>query len=355
MATHRRLQPPPPVLQGRLLLKFLSLLFMTVFMFWAIWKAGDPRTWAWLAGNRPAAAIDTAPPPAAETTGDKSDSPPEPRQDEEKKPGVIPSLPVAMELLERALDKEPFLQPDPKDETKDPEAPGVVRLRGDAKARYHLMLLAGSDTLDPKLLTAHAIRFPTNHDAHDELKQKPDEYRGKVVHIEGRLGRAAPFPVREKAEVGDKPYYQAWLTIGKPDRTVCVLFSELPAGFPPESEWDRLLLDVQVDGFFLKVVKTLDHNNKPIYSPVLVARTIQLPPPGSTFNLGVMALIIGGVFVATLLLCFVAVWFYRRGDRRLSQRMAELRERGGLPPEFLDFGPTPPEPRNERRRTENGE
>ena len=89
------------------------------------------------------------------------------------------------------------------------------------------------------------------------IYNEPDSYRGKVVHIEGKLKRINRFdPPFDAAQAGVNDLYEAWVFsehLGT--NPYCVLFTEWPADLPrsllgkPRIKGDYL---VGIDGYFFK-------------------------------------------------------------------------------------------------------
>ncbi len=361
---YQRQLMPPPILSRRIVVRVLSLTLMALFTVWAIWKARKPETWEW---------VGQAPQPRAERQAPKDDGgrtkdllpafeEPVPNQLYFEQLGGLlaitpmPTLapgsldlrflavvsyehatpierPVPREpriagrkapepelsILSKAVDRERFLRPE--DEVNR-------RARGDADARYHLIELAS--LARPEDLAADALQ----NVRYDHLINEPGRFRGQVIHIEGSLRRVDRFEMAEPPP-GVKECFQGWLVAGRPDREqiYCVLFTDLPPGFPPEKDWlQHILSGAKFDGYFLKVLRaedSRDRRGRPV--PVLVGRTVTPPPAvpaeerANWLSLGVTAVFIVAVFV-----CLVAVLLYRRGDRRMAERLNALRDRARL-------------------------
>jgi hypothetical protein len=131
-------------------------------------------------------------------------------------------------------------------------------------------------------LPAGALRDAARHQGavgFNELMGQPDKYRGRVIHLEGRLRhleRQGPAPL-VRAE-GVKAVYQGLLFDHGPGATpVAVLLSTLPTRVKPG---DRVDYPVAVDGFFFK--KLLRAGKRELgLMPLVVAGAVALQPGGA--------------------------------------------------------------------------
>ncbi|MER3417358.1 MAG: hypothetical protein C4297_14280 [Gemmataceae bacterium] len=358
----------PPLLSSSDRWRLVSLLVMTAVVIWAIWKAGDPRTWTWTemltpstekdAGAAPApdAAVATA--PQSKRSAESASDLPTLEQSYYAQATMYlsalpatafgPGWPVALvaaragaftiewlPLPEKLIsDIEPLTQhappPDPTTlagaldyepfRLEAEDDPGAITWRRDADARYHLIHLALSARSEDLARDALA------HVRYSALRVHPERYRGRVLRIEGDLRKLDYFELHRPVP-GATHLYQAWVTTGSLDQLYCLLVHELPNGMPPESQWHRLYQRVRFDGYFLKILKVRDEQ-KTYYVPVLIGKTLHTLRPAaarrdhSSIISVVLTMILGG-----LLLCLVLTWIYQRSDRRLAKRLAQLRER----------------------------
>jgi hypothetical protein len=366
--------PPPPVLNRRVILRTVSLLLMAVFVVWAIWKARKPETWEWVAQANPKEQQlpQQAPVPEEEKEVMDSNGPmpladePIPNQlyyeqlggllaispmptatpasaelrflvvlaydhampleaidDSKRKAGGRRAPEPVLSILQRSLDRQGFMVP---------EDEGDRKKEGDMQARSHLIEVAS--VARPEDLAADARRDVRYFD----LLGDPARYRGQVIHIEGTLRMVNRFEMHEPPPGVDQ-FYMGWFVAGRADldQVYCVLFHELPPGFPPEKDWlQHYIARAKFDGYFLKVLLAQDaKDRRGRLVPVLVGRTVIAPAVARTqeganwLSMGVTA-----VFIAAVFVCVVAVFLYRRGDRRMSDRLAALRKRARLPDEI---------------------
>jgi hypothetical protein len=231
--------------------------------------------------------------------------------------------------LDGAIDREVFLDEDEFSPATDPK-------RRDADARYHLLSLAKEATLAQLAADAKSnIRFTA-------LLDKPREYRGEVVHVKGDLMWVQTFEL-QRPTPGMEHVYQGLIVVPGTGQSYGILFTDLPQHLPPERLWKRLYLrDATFDGYFLKVLKVAlpaDKNNpaRTGIVPVLVGKSPVLPEPPPRFDLVGTLTTLGLILAAVLILGTLALWLYRRSERRYQLKMAEVRARAQARP------PSPPE------------
>jgi hypothetical protein len=191
----------------------------------------------------------------------------------------------------------------------------------------------------------------------------PDQYRGKVVHVEGRLARLrrweAPEYVKQR---GVANLYEAWIfDVTQGTNPWCVIFTDLPPGL---EVGEKMNIPVTADGYFFKKYRyTAAKDDR--YTPLVIARTLHLEnsPSASTgaFSaqfLVLLGLMIGGAVVLIGALVFGLSWWFRRADHRHRSLLASARaeafpdrpavEAGVNPfadfPEITADGPKDPHP-----------
>jgi hypothetical protein len=157
------------------------------------------------------------------------------------------------------------------------------------------------------------------------LMRNPAKYRGKVVSVRGRLRRLRRLDVPRFMEArGIKTLYEGWVFVN-PRWGFCTAFTELPPDLKVGEDVDY---PVAFDGYFFKKYR-YDPVQGDRFAPLLVGRTIHRqgkPPPSrlaSSFSTG---FVVGltGLITGTILVVVGLGWWFRRGDRRLHRRLAEL-------------------------------
>jgi hypothetical protein len=176
------------------------------------------------------------------------------------------------------------------------------------------------------------------------LIREPREYRGKVVHVEGRLKRLRREPAPEPVKKEGIPFlYEGWVfgeTVGS--NPLCVLFTELPPGL---KEGEDLNDKVAFNGYFFKKYLYQAADQKWRYAPLLIGRTVSVvkepAAPSPTAHLpSVMVASILAMVVFMVALVVGLSWWFRRGDRRTQARLAEAK----AAPFFDDEAPAGPSP-----------
>jgi hypothetical protein len=358
MTTDKRSLTPPPLFTARDIVRLISLAVAATFILWAMWKASDPRTWQWVRvfqnpktrqpelvekDTRPAISeteflvIQSSSSQAAGVLGQFSVISPSPATfdagvlgalayeyvplppTDMRPPDILPDLVPNRDILRGARDRDVFLVDDPTD-------PLMALAKLDADARYHLIELARANSDETLAKEARkGVRYTA-------LLEKPAEFRGQVVEIRGDLRWLKHFELKRPVP-GMEFVYEGVIEVGGADQSYWVLFTDLPERFPPERNWNRLYLrDVTFRGYFLKVLKVnkpdgAKGNPRPAYLPVLIGHTLQLPPQAPGFDLLATVRLIGMILVVTVILGGLALWLYRRSERRYLAKMAEVRER----------------------------
>jgi hypothetical protein len=226
-------------------------------------------------------------------------------------------------ILAGAYDRQRFLLDDPLRSEEAPENILNEQRRRDADARYHLLQLAHFTAAEN--LAADA-RSDVRHTA---LIEKPADFRGEVIHVEGELVWVQHFELKRPIAGLEHAYSGALLTRNANERYF-LLFTELPPNFPPQKDWPRLYRSgVRFNGYFLKVLLD-DHpreKGKFVLHPVLVGKTIDWPSSaeesGWSFPIGPTLGVIGAVIVLVL----VVGYFYRKSDQSHAERLAAVRHR----------------------------
>jgi hypothetical protein len=176
------------------------------------------------------------------------------------------------------------------------------------------------------------------------LFNEPDEYRGQVVRITGRLKRINRFsPPREAAENGVIDLYEAWIfseMLGT--GPYCVVFTEWPADLPRSLLGERIKGDytVRVDGYFFKKFRytAADGKNTQRDAPLLIAHSLvvvgRAPSADETSDhwLGWLSTLIVALFGGVLATVVGLTWWFRRTDNRIRQRILSKSPEFVLPP-----------------------
>jgi hypothetical protein len=217
-----------------------------------------------------------------------------------------------------------------------------------------------------------------------DLVRNPAEYRGRVIHIEGRLKRLRQFDAPSLlTSRGLQPHWaQAASTAGMlatpggpgpllaaslqfPGRTgLLTLYEGWVYVHPDDGEpWNVIFCDlppeltvgedvdypVAFDGYFFKALK-LRFGKKDLSVPQLLGKTIQMQTGGAAdggrgpagpgladaFSTG-FVITLTALAAAVIALLVGLAWWFRHGDRRVRSRLASLQP----PASFTSLGPGP--------------
>lgn len=175
------------------------------------------------------------------------------------------------------------------------------------------------------------------------LFHEPEQYRGKVVHVAGRLVRLLAYPAPDEARAaGVSTIYEAWImTDAYGENPVCVAFTDLPSGLVVDST-RKYNDEVGFDGYFYKRYryKAADARKASEFrdAPLLIGHTLtgRFQRGGAveeTENWGhnliwVFVGVVGGALAIVLAL---TAWF-RFHDRRVRHRLRTSRNQEFVPP-----------------------
>jgi len=113
------------------------------------------------------------------------------------------------------------------------------------------------------------------------LYERPSDYRGDLVHMEGRLKKLEPFHTKRADDLlwneGIKKTYEAWIFPEESTNPICVVFSELPAGIEPSPKNDfRVDYGIECDAYFFKIYRyPVEESGKKKYrdAPLFLGRS----------------------------------------------------------------------------------
>jgi hypothetical protein len=249
--------------------------------------------------------------------------------------------PLNETLLQSVEDKRPFFD----FRAKAPDE--IPRTAQEERQVYSQAIIQAHETA-PELFAKAAREDDNRHLTFGHLMLEPARYRGKVVHMEGRLKRVrrqdAPLQARE---AGIKYVYEGWIfTETLKSNPVVVVFPDLPDGLEPAESMDR---NVAFNGyFFKKYLYASGEGNR--YTLLFVAPSLILKGPGHAAIEDVQAAlpamlfyIIAGVVTVTIAILILLTLWFRRSDRQLQKRLADVRVARAMEMTFGDME-TPPEP-----------
>lgn len=250
---------------------------------------------------------------------------------------MVQAPPLRPEYLSQVRDSTPIaMLPSFRDKEKQGQVPDLAHFN-DLEAEAFCEALWKANLTSTSAFANSARTELTFSDLFNE----PHRYRGQVVHFEGRLRRVrhskAPIMARSR---GVEHLYEGWLF--DPQRygtnPVCLVFTELPTGLSVAEQMDQ---PVTFDAYFFKKYRYQSADSKPGYAreaPLFIGRS-PVPvkgPPSAPQVAWSTPLLVGflGLLLLTVVIAFGLHWWFRRGDRRVHDRLAVVRER-----EFVEPGP----------------
>jgi len=160
-----------------------------------------------------------------------------------------------------------------------------------------------------------------------------DKYRGKVIHLEGRLGMLrkydnVPPGARDK---GVLELYEGWIFLPTmKSHPACVVFPILPEGLRPfEAGQPGAGRRVAFDGYLIYLYRYTSGKEKDLNTPFLIGPTVKLlgPAPAADDKPMVSPRLLYGfvIFVGVVVLVVIGLsWWFRRGDQRVRKHLAEI-------------------------------
>jgi hypothetical protein len=176
------------------------------------------------------------------------------------------------------------------------------------------------------------------------LFNEPEQYRGDVIRVSGRLIKLSRFdPPMEARAAGVSDLYEGWImTDAFGENPVCIAFTDLPTGLTVDSQ--RKYNDaVSFDGYFYKRYRYKAYDNKKANeyrdAPLLIGRSPTGRFGASVANneesdgwehnlIWLFLEVVGGAVLGLILL---TLWF-RYHDRRVRHRISASRKAEFVPP-----------------------
>ncbi|HTU92835.1 MAG TPA: hypothetical protein VMF69_22330 [Gemmataceae bacterium] len=179
--------------------------------------------------------------------------------------------------------------------------------------------------------------------AYVHLFNEPEQYRGEVVHVSGRLIKLLDFtPSAEARAAGVSHLYEGWImTDAFGENPVCIVFTDLPSGLTVD--YQRKFNDpASFDGYFYKRYRYKAYDSKKANeyrdAPLLIGHTLTGRFENSVAHdesdgwehslIWLFLEVVGG---AVLGLIALTIWF-RYHDRRIHHRIRASRNAEFVPP-----------------------
>jgi hypothetical protein len=226
--------------------------------------------------------------------------------------------------------------------------PGMIRDRnsngfanGDPEIDIFCQILALAH-----FTSAKAFAKAARHDvSYAHLFNEPEQYRGQVVHVSGRLVRLQRFkPPDDARGLGVSNQYEGWIMTDRyGENPACVVFTALPDGLRIDEDRRLNIEDVGFDGYFYKRYRYKAYDSKKANefrdAPLLIGHTLRgsfgpnAKEEAAEDNWGhniiwLFVSVVGGTVLGVIgLTC----WF-RYHDRRVRRRILASRDTGFVPP-----------------------
>lgn len=264
--------------------------------------------------------------------------------------GSVPNSPLTeLALLQAGEDRDCWALINTEEVRPFPKLllqPGRIRDRrglfnGDPEIEDYAEVLALAH-----FTSAAAFAKAARHDVtYTHLFNEPEQYRGQVIHIAGRLVKLARFdPPPEARGRGVGDLYEAWImTDAYGENPACIAFTDLPAGLKADAE-RKYNIEVSFDGYFYKRYRYKAYDTKKANqfrdAPLLIGHTLNgkfgpgAEDEAATENWGQNLIwVFLGVVGGALLGVFGLTCWFRYHDRRVRHRISASRHTEFVPPD----------------------
>jgi hypothetical protein len=229
---------------------------------------------------------------------------------------------------------------------------GMTQEIGDQEQDAYYTMLIFSNRTSPAALDKAGRDNKGADWAH--VFRNPEDYRGEIVHFEGKLKKLQKFkPQPMAAQGGVLNYYEGYMYADVLELDpVFFDITELPKGLEPG---DHLDVKIGLSGYFFKKFRytavDTKKTNKDRLAPLVIGRTVTLltepvaaePPPEAEWVNWLGPAFFGLIGLTVAILFAVGYWF-RRGDWRVRGRVIAIRHADFIapPPETTDGGSAAP-------------
>lgn len=213
---------------------------------------------------------------------------------------------------------------------------------GDQEQDAYFWMLFYANRTSPQALDEAAKKNADVDWVH--LFQEPRNYRGDIVHFDGKLVRLRKFdPQPMAAQAGVKDYYEGCMFVDLQENDpLFFVITELPKGLEPG---DHLDVKVGFSGYFFKIFRYTAGDTKKTkmdrLAPLCIGRTLTLAPvaaaedtPADPSWVAWLGPAFFGVIGVTVALLFGLGFWFRRSDHRVRGRLTAIRHG-----EFIDPPP----------------
>jgi hypothetical protein len=232
---------------------------------------------------------------------------------------------------------------------------GMTQEIGDQEQdAYYTMLIFANRTSPAALDKAGLYNLKHNDADWAHVFRNPEDYRGDIVHFEGKLKKLQKFkPQPMAAQGGVRNYYEGYMYADVLElNPVFFGITELPIGLEPG---DHLDVKIGLSGYFFKKFRytavDTKKTNKDRLAPLVIGHTVTLltepaaaePPPDAEWVNWLGPTFFGFIGLTVAILFAIGYWF-RRGDWRVRGRVIAIRHADftAPPPDATDGGSAPP-------------
>lgn len=327
----RRSTARPPYLNRVDQRRLLVMVGLLVLVLVGMRLAANPNAWNWLFVGQNRKAADEK---RRERPRSPSSRPQAPPRALPLKPGefraqataggdrsrsAVAAGPVAAKRPRPSLRVSAGTAINPRDLGRPEDGVGLTYRELDA----YYAVLAKAAKVPPRKLR----RIARNDVSYTMLMDSPDEYRGAVVSLEGRLGSLKRLPGTRR-ELGLGTLYEAWIVTPASARDPYrVVISELPDGLVPQDLYETPP-HVRAVGYFFKVQNYAVNEQRDHLAPLLLAKRIE-PVPAEELQspgLGIAPWVIGAALALGAVLAFT-MWRFSAGDRQFARERLRQYER----------------------------
>jgi hypothetical protein len=167
--------------------------------------------------------------------------------------------------------------------------------------------------------------------SYPQLFADPEEFRGQVINLRGRLKRVRAMPAPSFIREDISTIYECGIFDARRygDHPLIAAITELPADVEVS---DDMEIPVEIDGYFFKIWR-YRAGDAWRDAPLLIGRTLRVEPgaalqksadTSTTFS---KDLVIGSLLLFGITIGAISAlsWWYRRGDSRIRERIAAKR------------------------------
>ena len=309
-------QTPAPLLNPRDRRRLLGLIATLMLVLYSMKATSDPDFWSWM-----------FPPDAAPEAGEATPTDSQPQVDftiapddsdrPQGKPDTVGSVPPddaetwrSNDTGKRDLKSDLHFDADILKSIRD----NTVGVRSSESETFYAMLAKARDTSNEEFERAGESQVP-----YAVLMTNPENFRGKLLTIEGTVKRLSQFAASEN-EAGFERLSEAWLlTADSYDNPYRVVFTNAPSK-EFQGNLDGLERRVRVTGYFFKRQGYSAQHGLHTAPLLLAQRLIPLKPTPTVVPESSLSWPLAAAAVVALMLLVAIVWRIAIGDKQFTRR-----------------------------------